>query len=528
MRTSLKALVALAVTLAATLGLLANYAQGTAGKSLVYPSTTVGCTAVDTISSCYDAAGAGGTVTVKPGHYNTSAATITLDHTGTLKGTCGTTIFDTKNKVSGITVTSDNVSISCLTIMNPGYSGAGVIDAASHNLHIDKLTVISAYNGVEAGGSGAADGLQVTNSSFSGVGSALNLVHTSTSILFSGNKVSGATSNCVVLNAAVTSSTISKNTLTNCAQYGVETVGGSNITITGNTITAAGGGIYATSAGPTVSSNKLTGIGSSGGIIIGNFFTASDNAVITGNTLSASISGISVYGAAPDVEKNTVSSILGGGQGIFVNCTASCTTLKVLSNSATGATTGLFVQISADATGGIVSKNTANANITQGIYIVSGNSYYGGLMISGNTASDNGGGMSDYQAGIALQYSNNDTVTGNTASSNGGAGFYTGYVSGTMLTNNTAKTNTLDGFELAEGSPTTTMTKNTATGNLGDGFNTDQHDTVFTNNTASGSGDYDCTYDKSEDGNNDFNASSTGNKCADKSNFGVESLLTDN
>src|SRR5207248_545384 len=156
------------------------------------------------------------------------------------------------------------------------------------------------------------------------------------------------------------------------------------------------GGVWITSTASTVSDNKIAVSGGSG-IFAGNNVNRADNAVITGNKITAAASGINVTGADPDVEKNTVTSIAFAAPAFSIACAATCSALKVVSNTATGNNgIGIFVHIGADATGGQLSKNTSNGNSSGGFYINGGESYYGGLTISGNTANNNGGALYSY------------------------------------------------------------------------------------------------------------------------------------
>ena len=528
----MKRLLTVAVALAATIGLLATQALGTTAPHLTYPSTTTGCTSENTISECWTAAGAGGTVTIKPGKYNTYAAgAITLDHAGTLQGTCDKTIIDPKNGANGITVTADDVTIKCLTIQHAGVNHSGIEDDASANLNVSSVTIYDANHAIYAGLSSATNGLQVTKSTIYGTGSdAIWVRSSSDAMVFSGNTLRDSWNYCFNIVGA-TNTTITHNTMTDCDNNAVYIAAGNANSITNNTITTTDGyGIAFRSSTTTVANNKISGaedwaiqVGSNDDAV------AADNATVKSNTVTASAGGIQVNGAAPDVEGNTV-TFTTDDDPFDVYCTDTCGSLKIVSNTGSDSGSGcegFDIVLKADATGGLVNKNTANDNTCYGFEIRGGNTTrFGGLTISNNKATGNGGSSYEAYGGIVVSYSNGDTLSGNTASGNGAEGLYVRHSANTTLTSNVVKGNVLDGIEIAEDSAGATLMKNTSTGNIGDGFNTDNHDTVFTNNSASGSGGSDCTYDMSEDGNA-FTTSGSGNKCADHSNFTVESLFTD-
>jgi parallel beta-helix repeat protein len=510
-------------------GLLATHALGTTGHNLSWPSTTAGCMVTNTITECYDAAGEGGSVTIKPGHYDIHAlATVLLDHGGTLQGSCGKSIIDPEDQFSAIAVLADNVTIKCLTLVHAGVGAAAIVDPQSANLHIMNVTISDAASGIAVATTGAANGLQVTGSTIFGT-STTGIVadNLSDAMVLSGNTIRNTGSSCIDVGTS-SNSTVTKNKLTACDGHGVSIAGGTANTITNNTVQDTDeNGIVVSSSATTISGNKVAGAYGTA-IASGNVSAHADSIVVKSNTVTDSGTGITVFGATPDIEGNNVTGS-NSGDGIDVDCTGSCETLKVVSNTSTGSAygcTGIFVDLGAPAPGGLVSKNTVADNSCFGIEVRGDDVSYGGLVISNNKVTGNGSNFGG-QGGIILNTTSSNTISGNTATGNGGMGFWLITGDANTFSKNTAKGNSLTGFGNEGSATNTTFDKNTASANVGDGFNSDSHTTVFTNNTASGSLGGDCTYDTTEDSSAPLATAPAGNKCADGTDFTTESLLTD-
>ena len=183
-------------------------------------------------------------------------------------------------------------------------------------------------------------------------------------------------------------------------------------TITGNTTTKGGGGVYVSggtftmNGNASVTSNRATDRdnGTGGGVyVVDGTFTMNDNASITGNTATSTDGGVGVY-----TTSTTATFTMNGG--------------TISGNTATNG-------------GGVGVYGTGSAFATNGsAFIMNGGA------ISGNTATNNGGGVYVSKSGT-FEMHNSASVTGNTASDNtadqgNGGGVYV--YSGTFEMNDTA------------------------------------------------------------------------------------------
>lgn len=210
----------------------------------------------------------------------------------------------------------------------------------------------------------------------------------------------------------------------------------SNNTISGNTASSYGGGIYLNdNSSPTISNNTISGneTGQGGGI-----FCFSSSPTIRNNTINenkASSSGGGIYcwnNSSPTISNNTVSrNTAYSGGGIF--CSYSSPTIS--NNTINGNKAPLGGGIDCYSSSSIIINNTISGNETDeggGIFCSSSS-----LTISNNRISENmstyfGGGICCFTSSPTIS---NNTISGNTASSDGG-GIYLDENSSPTISNN--------------------------------------------------------------------------------------------
>lgn len=249
----------------------------------------------------------------------------------------------------------------------------------------------------------------------------------------------------VFAGGALVGGNISGNNISGMAGNGINTLGLTNVLISGNTVTGAPAGLAGVFLGgnlvnTAVSGNTLNGNGFSGLTVNG---TTDVSTTITGNTFSGNArNGLIIAGANSGVVSNNVASGNGTAGGV--------------------ATDYGYWFAAGNAATGVITGNTASNNIGDGFF----------LGANGPVPPANAG-------------NNAGTITGNTATANGANGFFFGNnLAGATFSGNTASGNGtglagLAGFNFLNNNVGATFNNNIATGNTGDGFQ-------FNDNLATG------------------------------------------
>ena len=198
----------------------------------------------------------------------------------------------------------------------------------------------------------------------------------------------------------------------------------SSMTVSHNTATSNGGGVYVSSAnhGLSVSAANISSntASSGGGIYTSGTLTINDNSTINSNTASSAGGGLylsggttTISGSSTTISSNTASSSGATGAGIRVaGATVTMANATIGSNAGYN---GAGVYISSGSftlNSGSVTKNAAS-------------NYGGGIYISGGTFAHNGGYVGGSQSSYYSSASTAKTNGGNTAV-NGGGIYFTG------------------------------------------------------------------------------------------------------
>ena len=392
----------------------------------------------------------------------------------TVEGTNGNRVFyingggtAAKVTISGLTITNDGSTVSG--------DGGGILVAGSK----DSLTLASSFVGGPTVGSGIH-----TDGSGGGVAS---LTGSSGSLTIQGSTISGNTTDddngggVYVENGTttITNSTIENNSDT-FAGGGLFVVAGtlkvSGSTITGNTVGGEGGGIYfgqnSNAVSLTITNSTITGNHAAtsddldgGGVCQYHGTLNVQNSTISGNTLGSSGGsdggGIAFKGSTflisgsqinNNVPANDSLPGINNGAGLYLKGSGTISGTTISGNTASNGGGGIFF------TGGgklTVQNCTINGNTAQGedddggggINVQSGNLTVINSTISGSNMATHSGGGIYFEGGGTLTVESS-TISGNTAEAQndgygGGGGIYVD--DGTLyLVNSTISGNTAD------------------------------------------------------------------------------------
>jgi parallel beta-helix repeat protein/predicted outer membrane repeat protein len=257
-----------------------------------------------------------------------------------------------------------------------------------------------------------------------------------------------------------------------------------NTVVRGFTITNGyqnfGGGIYCSSASPTITGNIIVGNTAAsygGGIYCGSCSPIITDNTISGNTAGSDGGGIECWPSAPAIiTGNVITGNTAAGYGGGIDCW--------LDSDATIAGNTIS-QNTADWGGGVFSQSctpTVTDNTIEGNMTINGAggglcSAYGDIIIAGNTVTGNSSGLGQTagSGGFMVQFGTpiieNNIISGNTATG-GGGGFFllwcdNSTISNNLITNNEADTLGAGGVGFYYSSAT--LYNNTITGNSVDG-----------------------------------------------------------
>ena len=397
-----------------------------------------------TIQAGINAAGANGTVTVKPGVYE-ETPTISGALAGLVLKASGKVIIDARLATGGadgpaIVCNADDVTIRGFTIRHAKTAMA----QAGHGIVINapgaRLEKLSIFNCSDSGIAIFANDVAVKNclvvSCFNGVSA------TSANMLVIEKNTIRTTKSGGIACANSDGVLVRKNVLENCGSSGIG-VGGANCRIEDNSITRnAFSAIHANGAHPIVRRNKIrTSFFSTGILVVGS------DAEVESNTIF-DVDGAGIYCAASPalVRKNRVVSTGPDKPGVYVeNGTGIILEANIVENAGSAGFEGVANDV-------IVRKNlvrrSGRQESTSAAYILSG--------IGG-----------EFESNVAKDCF--------------GDGFRIG-TSAAAVTGNVATGNTVDGFDVD--APNCTLKGNTAKANLGEGFDIGGAGCAFTNNTA--------------------------------------------
>ncbi|MBL8767723.1 MAG: right-handed parallel beta-helix repeat-containing protein [Planctomycetes bacterium] len=397
-----------------------------------------------TIQAGINAAGAGGTVTVKAGVYEeTPVVTSNLDGL-TLKAS-GNVIIDARLANGdadgpGIQINADDVTVRGFTIrhgMNdgPGKPGAGVRITAP-GARIEKLKI---SNCTDAAVLVESSGATIRNCTMIGVPYGV----------YASSANDTTVENCVATLCSSygffvngTNPIVRKNMTKGTNNYGMY-VAGPNALVEKNTIVNAGSnGLYISALNAVIRGNKVSTVLDGAGL-----YSTGDGAIIENNVISDTrYEGINVSGGQLTLRKNRVKTTSGSDEGIYVS---GGTSIVLESNVVDGAG-------------------------------------YAGVYVSGNsiTARKNVALRSGRYAGSSAGFVFNGSgglIEKNVAKDCQGDGMLL-YIGDADIRDNVATGNTTDGFDV-NGS-NCEVTNNVALKNAGEGFDLSGSNMVFKNNTA--------------------------------------------
>jgi hypothetical protein len=258
--------------------------------------------------------------------------------------------------VSNSTVSGNYATVPSTKIFNEG----GGIDNFG-TLTVSNSTLSNNVTTGTGGGIKSAGNLTVTNSTVLGnTGGGIDCAGTTTTISGSTVSQNSAGAGAGIFNHSnttltITNSTVSYNTTTGTGtgdgggilNYGTATISGSS-TISDNTASEYGGGIYNSNGTLTITGSSLMGnsAGDGGGIFTQGRHAVNVNggSILSGNTAKESGGGIYIYSGTLTVSGSTISNSplsansagLAGG-GIYVNTYATVTVenySKIIGNSA--------------------------------------------------------------------------------------------------------------------------------------------------------------------------------------------------
>jgi hypothetical protein len=273
--------------------------------------------------------------------------------------------------------------------------------------------------------------------------------------------------------ASITGLTITQGSA-NGAGAGVANYGGtttlSDCTVSANSATGNGGGLYTNAHGTTtladctISGNSATGNG--GGLANAYGATTLSGCTITGNSATTNGGGLCDHFGTVTLSDCTISGNFASGQGGGVYNFVGATTMTSVTFSqnfaANGGGMGIFFGTST-LVNCTFSGDASGAN-GAGLYNSGGTVTLSYCAFSGETATANGGGVFN-SSGTATLY--NCTVSGNSATGNGG-GLYTNSYGTTTLSDCTVSGNSAsaNGGGLAGSRSTTKLTDCTLSGNV--------------------------------------------------------------
>ena len=377
-------------------------------------------------------------------------------NSGTLNMTGGTISKNTATNYGGGIFSSGNLAISGGTISGnkaEGSTGSGggiYFNYSSGTLAIRGTAEIDGNSATVGGGiyiaSGTATmtGGTISNNTATTIGGGIYIASRGT--------------------ATMTSGTISKNTATNAgggiyiASSGTATM--TDGTISNNTASTNGGGIYSSGnlaiSGGTISGNKAEGSNGSGGGIYFNSssstLTISDKAEINGNSATNG-GGIYIASGTLNMTGGTIGTLtisdkaeINGnsakyGAGVYVNSgTMTMTGGTISGNTATNSGGGIHSIGNLTISGGTISGNKATSDGGGGIFSCSTLTISGGT-ISDNTATSRGGGIcfSTSRSTLTITISGTAKINGNSATDGGGIYIYAGIAT---MTDGTISKNT--------------------------------------------------------------------------------------
>ncbi len=400
--------------------------------------------AFPTIQAGINAAGPGGTVTVKSGVYEeTPVITSNLDGL-TLKAS-GNVIIDARladggANGPGILINADDVTVRGFTIRHPSAAGIGAPGAGIRVLTpgalIDKVKFINCGDS-----SVLVESTNTTIRNCTLIGSAFGVFASSANNTTVENcSISMCSSSGLLLNG--TNPVVRKNTIKGSNSFGLH-ISGPNAVVEKNTVANAGStGIYVDSADAIVRGNKVLAV--SDGMGISSF---GNGALIESNLVADTRSeGLYVIGNALTLRKNVVNRTGGSEEGIYASGGANIT---LESNVVDGAGyAGIFVSCL---------SLTARKNVVRrsGRYSASSAGFFLGA----------GGGL----------------IEKNVAKDCHGDGFVF-FVNSADILSNVATGNTIDGFDV--NGPDSQVANNVALKNSGEGFDLSGTNLVFNGNTA--------------------------------------------
>lgn len=254
-------------------------------------------------------------------------------------------------------------------------------------------------------------------------------------------------------------------------------IAGNTATSTGTNPSGAGGGVYVTNgasvtmSGGTIggsdTNDKNTAITSGGGVYVTNGASVTmsgDTTSITGNSTTGNGGG--VYIAAPDSAAGTF-TMNGGtiaqntskcGGGVYVN--------------AYGTNKGELIMTAGSICGNTATESGGGVHVQGGSFTMSGGSIGGTTEADKNTAQSGGGGV--YQNGGSFNMSGIASITGNMVTGEGGGVYMSGgsfTMTGGSVTGNTARNHGGGGVYMSSGSftmsGTATISGNSANTNGG-------------------------------------------------------------
>jgi parallel beta-helix repeat protein len=482
-----------------------------AATTWTYPSAACPQSSTGLDNCINNVASDGETISIVAGVYHEAGTTVTNEVTVTGPLTKGKCKNATAVKIipdqsgDGFYVQADNVTIQCLEIDHPGSSYDGVEDDGGYvNLHILNVIVQDAGFAVYTH-AGAADGLQVKNSTFRGTNSyGIRINDEPDAVKINGDLIRNAGSDCVYFQDGATNATISNNTMTVCNGSGIYLPGGGGpISATGNIIRAVDStGIDIDPPDVTINGNTIDTTA------VQAIFFSGDNATVTNNILMGTIgSNAAIEGDCAGTGHDTVTisgNVLAansGANGDFICARYDNATIK--NNTANGFANGYGIHVGdsgSDFANAVITGNKLLGGVTAiGIYVWGDNLKVNGNMI----ANAIGDGMDLYCTtdvaadcsaaevknnvqsgapsgcyGIYLYtYGTGLTVSGNQASNNTCYGLYFDSnlaTSSLNVTNNLAKhngyaTEAYGGFIFASGGGNT-ITGNKANNNGGEGI----------------------------------------------------------
>jgi hypothetical protein len=394
-----------------------------------------------TIQAGINAAGAGGTVTVKAGVYE-ETPNISSGLDGLTLKASGTVIIDARLANGGadgpgLTVSGDDVVVRGFTIRHALSAGAGKPGAGVHvkglGVRLEKLRIVNADDyGVYVEQTDAV----VKNCRFDG-GVYGVFATTGARLLAEGNAIDGCISTAIY--GSGDDMIVRKNKISSCAM-GIS-LSGMRPRVESNAIQRVDSvAVQVGFSEAIVHGNKITSVFSGGAISV-----SGDHSEITSNTiLESRTDGVSVSGTDLLVAKNKIFGVGSFEDGIYIS-----------GNTA------------------VIESNVLRDIGGNGVYAFSSNS-----TVKKNSVTRCGrvaiGASAFFLGGTSVD------VLGNTAKDCHGDGFRLSLQQSEVI-GNTAIGNAIDGFDL---DVLGTVSKNVATKNWGEGFRLGNANMVFTNNVA--------------------------------------------